>query len=392
MEYVLVLVVGLVLGSATVLIINFVIKSSHQQEIADISQQMKDAFAALSFTALTQSSDELVKRAEEALSRKTTESGKDLDEKKKLIDQTLENMDKNLKNVEKVVKDFENDRAKKFVQLDEQLKNITEQTGKLHDVTGNLKEALSSTKARGQWGERMAEDVLRLIGFVEGINYQKQVSLEGATRPDYTFFLPQGFVVNMDVKFPWDNYKKYYDAAAEADKDKFKAEFLKDVKRRIKEVTGRDYINPEQNTVDYVLVFIPNEQVYRFILENDSLILDYALEDKVILCSPVTLYAILALIRNAFITFNLTQKNNQVLALFSEFNKQYSLFCEMMEKMGSRIDAAQKDYNILISTRKKQLERPLNKIEELRTQRGIPEALLTEGEQSVIEEGEESRT
>ena len=36
-----------------------------------------------------------------------------------------------------------------------------------------------STKARGQWGERMAEDVLRLAGFVEGVNYRKRQALAG---------------------------------------------------------------------------------------------------------------------------------------------------------------------------------------------------------------------
>jgi len=30
-----------------------------------------------------------------------------------------------------------------------------------------LKEALSSTKTRGQWGERMAEDILKSLGLVE---------------------------------------------------------------------------------------------------------------------------------------------------------------------------------------------------------------------------------
>ena len=87
--------------------------------------------------------------------------------------------------------------------------------------------------------------------------------------PDYTFPLPQGRKVNMDVKFPLDNYVRYLEAERDADRETLKAQFLRDVKARIKEVTTRDYINPEENTLDYVLVFIPNEQVYAFINEND---------------------------------------------------------------------------------------------------------------------------
>ena len=53
--------------------------------------------------------------------------------------------------------------------------------------------ALANPQARGQWGERMAEDVLRLAGFVENVNYRKQTQIEGGTgRPDYTFHMPKG--------------------------------------------------------------------------------------------------------------------------------------------------------------------------------------------------------
>ncbi len=84
-----------------------------------------------------------------------------------------------------------------------------------------------------------------------------------------------------------------------------KTQFLRDVRTRIKEVTTRDYINPEDNTLDYVLVFIPNEQVYAFINQNDPEIMDEALKSKVILCSPFTLFAILAVIRQSIDNFSM---------------------------------------------------------------------------------------
>ena len=199
--------------------------------------------------------------------------------------------------------------------------NTAEQTGKLQETTGQLKAALASTKARGQWGERMAEDVLRLAGFIEGVNYRKQKTLETVgTRPDYTFLLPQDLTVNMDVKFPLDNYMRYLDADGETDKERHKNQFIKDVRRRIKEVTTREYINPAENTVDYVIVFIPNEQVYAFINENDSSVLDEALKHKVILCSPITLYAVLAVIRQAVDNFNLEKTAAQIMSLLGTFN------------------------------------------------------------------------
>ncbi len=88
-------------------------------------------------------------------------------------------------------------------------------------------------------------------------------------RPDFTFTLPQKLNLNMDVKFPLDNYLKYLDAidnqSDDSQKETYKKIFLQDVNKRINEIKGKNYINPEENTVDYVLMFLPNEQVYSFI-------------------------------------------------------------------------------------------------------------------------------
>jgi len=399
MEYLAFFITGTVTGAIIVLIINWL----RRQEVKTIAQELisqaesqkahdleafvgriKESFGALSLQALSKNTEDFLKLANETLSKQTQMGEKELEGKKKLIDQTLEAMKEDLQRVQDLVTSFEKDREKKFGELASQLKFTAEQTGKLQETTGQLKAALASTKARGQWGERMAEDVLRLAGFVEGVNYQKQKSLETVgTRPDYTFFLPQNLKVNMDVKFPLDNYLRYLEFEGEANKETYKGQFLKDVRGRIKEVTTRDYINPEENTVDYVLVFIPNEQVYAFINENDSCLLDEALKKKVILCSPVTLYAILAVIRQAADNFNLERTAAQILSLLGAFYKQWHAFLGSLEKMGKKIEETQKEFNTLTSTRRNQLERPLRQIEDLRKLRGIP-AQASLAEEDII--------
>jgi DNA recombination protein RmuC len=139
----------------------------------------------------------------------------------------------------------------------------------------------------------------------------------------------------------------------------------------IKQLTTRDYINPAENTVDYVIMFIPNEQVYSFINEADTRIMDEALKQKVILCSPFTLYAVLAVIRQAVENFNLERTASEILKLLSEFSKQWDAYKEKFRLMGERLDAAKKEYDALITTRSSMLERPLRKIEEMRKQKEI---------------------
>lgn len=335
----------------------------------DMAEEMKASFGSLSLDALSK----FLELAKTKLDAERETHAHDLEAKKGLIDQQLRQMTTELEKVSSLMKELEKDRVEKFGQLTSQLKTATEQTTALVQTTATLREALSSTKARGQWGERMAEDVLRLAGFIENVNYVKQKTIEGSgSRPDFTFLLPRKLKLNMDVKFPLDNYIRFLEAKSEPERIKFRNDFLKDVKSRIKEVTTRDYINPEQNTVDSVLLFIPNEQVYAFIQEQDRSILDEGIKHGVVSCSPLTLFAVLAVIRKAVDNFSLEQTSNEILSLLGEFKKQWGEFLGKLEVVGKRIGDAQKEYEALTTTRRRQLEKPLNRIEDLRLQRHLP--------------------
>jgi len=350
-------------------------EEQRRQQVDQVLESVKASFGSLSLDALKKANEQLAELAKEKLVTQTQAGSKELDTKKSLIDQQLKAMSTELEKVGQLMKDLEKDRVEKFGQLDRQLRVAGEQTQALMQTTQQLREALASTKARGQWGERMAEDVLRMAGFVEGVNYSKQTQMEGSQRrPDFTFYLPRNLIVNMDVKFPLDNYLRFLEAESAKDTvnaDAYRKSFLKDVRFRIKEIAGREYIDAAQNTVDYVLLFIPNEQIYSFIQQQDQSILDEGLKQHVVFCSPITLYAVLAVIRQAVENFNLEQTSQEILSLLGAFAKQWTEFVSKMEKMGQRIADAQREFDALTTTRKNQLERPLQKIEELRKQKGI---------------------
>lgn len=369
------------------------LEAERARELETLLDRVKGSFAILSQEALERSTDGFLKLAGQTLGTKVKEGERELEGKKQLIDQSLKGMTAELDKVRAALREFESERGRQYGSLTSQLKSAGEVTARLEQTTGQLTAALGSTKQRGQWGERMAEDVLRLAGFKEGIQYTAQKGIEGGSaRPDFTFFLPGDLVVNMDVKFPLDNYLKYVSAQGEADRERHKAQFLRDVQNRIKEVTGREYIDPEARTVDYVLVFIPNEQVYAFIWENAREIIDKGLEKKVIICSPVTLLAILGVIRRAVENFNLERTTADILALLGAFSKQWGKFVEAMDKMGRKLGEAGEEFERLASTRRAGLERPLKKIEELRQNRGIEIAEVPEGEADEGAGGENALT
>lgn len=314
-----------------------------------------NAFKSLSEEALRLQTDQILKLAETKLSGK-----------KDVIDGTLKHMKDDLTKVEQLMVALEKDRSEKYGQLDNRLKSAAEVIKELSDNTQGLKTALSSNNRRGQWGERMAEDVLRLSGLVEGINYIKQAKLESSgSKPDFTFMLPQNLKLNMDVKFPFSNYEKYIEANSDIEKEKYKKEFITDIKNRIREVRSREYINPQDNTVDYMLLFIPNEQIFAFINEIDRSLVDEAMQSKTIMCSPLSLYAILAVIRQSIDNFQFEANSKEMLQVFGVFKQQWLKYKEQMAKVKERFDSVNKEYDHLITTRTNQLDRPLEKIDEM---------------------------
>ena len=369
---------------------NELFRESEDQRKANLDailDNVKASFGSLSLDALSKSTEEFLKLAKEKLETEREASVRELGEKKVLIDQQLQRMTSELDNVSTLVNELEKDRVLKFGELSEHLRSATEQTNALMQTTSSLREVLASSRARGQWGERMAEDVLRMAGFVEGVNYRKQETIDSSgTRPDFTFLLPRDLVLNMDVKFPLDNYIRFVEAASDTEKARCSRDFLKDVKTRVKEVTSRDYISPEQNTVDYALMFIPNEQIYVFIHEQDRSILDDALKNRVVICSPMTLFAVLAIVRQAVDNFMLEQTSNEILTLLSAFKKQWGEFLKKLDGLGKRIEAAQKDYHDLATTRRQQLEKPLYRIEAIRKQRRLPVAAVEEEDSGLAVE------
>ncbi len=382
------IIVGFVLGLACAFVLRIIqgktskslaeelFRESEEQRKTNVEaliESMKSHFGALSLDALSKSTEELLKLSKSQLGAQTQAGVRELEGKKALIDQKLEAMKTELAKVSTLVANLERDRELKFGELTTQLKNAGEQTAKLMQTTNKLHEVLASSRARGQWGQRMAEDVLKLAGFIENINYLKQKRISGiGTQPDFTFLLPRDLKLNMDVKFPLDNYVNYLEAKSEGERVTYKTKFIQDIRNRMKEVTSREYINPEQNTVDYALLFIPNEQVYAFIHEQDRDILDEGLKNKVVFCSPITLFAVLAVIRAAVDNFALEQTSNEILSLLGAFKKQWGKFLEGLEKLGRRIKGAQTDYEELMTTRQRELGKPLAQIEHLRQQHGLP--------------------
>jgi len=346
---------------------------------------LNDAVARLSAQA-EQDRKEAIRLATESV----TKSGQELlDTKAQVIDATLRGVS--------------TDVTKRLNELNTELQNLREsssrQYGSVEEAvsalakrTDNLKDILSNSQKRGQWGERLAEDILRSAGFVEGKNYSKQQQIEGGGKPDYRFEMPPDRVLFMDVKFPLDQYSLYIAAEDDAVRAQAKKQFLDALHGHITALAKRDYLDKaDNNTIDYVLMFVPNESISSFVHEADPELIDTALEQKVVLCTPLTLYAFLVVIRQATDSFHTEQNAADIMKRINLFNKEWVKYTEAVEsvedqfkKMIGTIESINVD-----GTRFKKLNVQVREIEKIRKREGIAEVTADEAGALELESGED---
>jgi DNA recombination protein RmuC len=315
------------------------------------------------------------------LSDRLESDSRAMDLRQDSIHQQVDGMNRELAQLRNLVGTLQREKAERDTEILARLDETVRTTSGLAESTRDLRDALASPKARGQWGERMAEDVLQAAGLREGFSYRKQTATSAGTIPDFTFLLPRGLHLHMDVKFPVDNYVKFLAADTDAERTALRQTFLRDVRQRMKELRTREYADPAQ-TVGYLLMFIPNEAVYAFIHEHDQDLLGDALGQRIVPCSPSTLFAVLAVVRQAVDNFAIERTSEEILTCLAGFNGEWGKFTEKLDNLGARLETARKAYDELNGPRRRQLERKLDRIDELREDRGIAEPAvdLTEAE------------
>jgi DNA recombination protein RmuC len=166
------------------------------------------------------------------------------------------------------------------------------------------------------------------------------------------------------------------EADAEVDADAARKRFLRDVRGRVKELATRGYIDRTEGTLDCVLLFFPNEQIYGYVHEQDPGLLDEALRQGVVLCSPSTLFAVLAVVRQSCDTVALQRTSDEILGLLAGFTDQWGRYTDEVDKLGKQLETVTRTYDQVNGVRRRQLEKQLDQVEEVRERRDVTPVLV----------------
>lgn len=183
--------------------------------------------------------------------------------------------------------------------------------------------------------------------------------------------------INVDAKFPFNNLVRSIETESVGEKKEHMKAFERDVREKIKQVSTRNYINPEDNTVDFVILFIPNEMIFSYIYDKMHSVWSDAQRQKVVFAGPFSFTAILRLVRQSYDNFRYQKNVQKIITQIKNFEVEFQKYNEEFEKIGLRIGSLTEQYDKVNSTRTKQLMRTVDKI---RLEESSSQAPLLESE------------
>jgi DNA recombination protein RmuC len=355
MELVIALIGGILLGIG---IFYFFFKNTHKQK-EEISETISQKLTEILPSVLDQANESLIRMADQKLGAESSKSRIDLENKRAEIERLVKQIQEDLKESKKELEASEKDRISSFSALKNSLDEYKKITEQLSVSTENLKKVLSNNQMRGQFGEQVADDLLKMAGFVVGQTYTRQESENGA-RPDFTVYLPDKTKINVDAKFPYASLQRMTETDDVDAKKRYMKQFESDIKEKIKQVTTREYISVEDGTVDFVILFIPNEMIFSFIYDKMPQIWEDAMSRKVILAGPFSFTAILRMVKQAYENFRVQENIFKIVGYIQAVEKEFDKFNEEFDKVGDRIEQLQKQYNEVSTTRVNQMRRKMD--------------------------------
>ncbi|EKD85966.1 MAG: hypothetical protein ACD_37C00551G0002 [uncultured bacterium] len=223
------------------------------------------------------------------------------------------------------------------------IRDVNKGVGEMSEIGRNMRELqefLKSPKLRGNIGEEVLKDLISQTFPKNSFNLQYQ--FRSGEKVDAAIKTDAG-ILPIDSKFPMENFQKMNKSENQSEKDSFKKEFIRDVKKHIDDISKK-YILPEEGTMDFCLMYIPSEPVYYEIADNPD-ILDYARRKRIYAVSPTTLYAHLQVILLSFEGKKIESKSREVFALLRGLKVDYEKVNDNLGVLGRHLGNASSQFN-----------------------------------------------
>ncbi len=316
-------------------------------------QQLAETFNQLSTEALKHNSETFLKLAEENLKKFQTHAEGQLQQKEKAVENLLRPIKEALSKTEQQIREVEKERKEAYGSLHKHLETMAQTQATLQDETRNLVQALRRPEVRGQWGEMTLKRLAELAGMVEHCDFYEQEQFKtntGNQRPDMIVRMPDRRDIVVDAKTPLDAYLRALDAPTDELRQQELQAHARHVRERVKELASKSYWSSLKNTPDFVVLFIPGDQFLSAALDQDKGLLEFALQQKVILSTPTSLVALLRAIAYGWRQEQLAENAEHIRQVGEELYARLVTYTDHLSRLGKSLESSVKHYNSAVGS------------------------------------------
>jgi DNA recombination protein RmuC len=324
-----------------------------QDEFDQQLDQLQGSFAKLSQDALNSNNQSFLNLAKESFGKLQIQSENQLKEKEQSFSHMVRPIQESLAKTDAQLQRLEKDRVSSESKLTTQIEGLLQSQQFLQTETRNLVTALRRPEVRGQWGELTLKRLAELAGMSEHCDFDEQVtvsSTDGNLRPDMVVNMPGNRQLVVDVKAPLDAYLSAVEAGSDSERDVFLTQHVKNVKERIKELAMKKYWEQFKQAPDFVVLFIPGDQFLSAALDRDRNLLEFAMQQRVILATPTSLVGLLRAIAYGWNQENLNQNADVVRKIGQDLHQRLGTLSEHMAKLGKNLDSSVNNFNKLLGS------------------------------------------
>lgn len=324
---------------------------AHKEQYKTILEQMRHEFKNMANEALQKNSDNFNRQSQERLQA------------------MLQPLNIDLKSFRDKVDTYYGEESRQRFSLQESIQSLVEANKRISADAVNLTNALVGTrnnKFQGDWGETILEQILENSGLIEGEQWERQATLRtesGATavneesnramKPDIIVHFPGKRDIIIDSKVSLKAYISYLAAEDDASRALFLKEHISSVRSHIDNLSSKSYDKYNIHSLDYVMLFIPNEPSYFVAMEADNTLWNYAYKKGVVLISPSNLISTLFVV-NSLWTRERQQRDVQKIvdtanAIYDKFVNFTDNFTKIESSLNKAMDAYRDAYRQLTS-------------------------------------------